>query len=213
VLPTSSTFRLVLRQNITWFIIKIGRKEYRFTFFWWEIFCVYSRNLRMSWQHWFFSLIAHVQMAHTVLYRVGSSLTPTSCATGTVNVESSRPWNIVRNSVLNPDLHWIRIRWAPGSAFAMRIRIRNADPEGGKSAPKKEEKLSLKTRFFLYVFSMQSYFRKKFGLKMFNVKRSRWETKISFCLPSANLNQIWPESGSALGPDLHSSKCWIRIHI
>jgi hypothetical protein len=48
-----------------------------------------------------------------------------------------------KGSVSNPDSHLIRIRWSPGSGAAFRNA--DPDPEGAKSAPKKE-KLSKKNR-------------------------------------------------------------------
>jgi hypothetical protein len=48
------------------------------------------------------------------------------------------------DSVPNPDPnpHWIRIQWAPGSGSTLRMRIRI---QKGKNPLKKEEKFSLKT--------------------------------------------------------------------
>jgi hypothetical protein len=62
------------------------------------------------------------------------------------------------------------------------IRIRNAnadpDPEGGNQ-PKKEEKLSLKTRKIIkistgtgYLFSMQSYFRQRTWSKIVQCEKN-----------------------------------------
>jgi hypothetical protein len=54
---------------------------------------------------------------------------------------------------------------------------------------------------------MQSYFRERIWSKMFIVRKIKTK-KYSFCLPSENLFQILPESGSgsALDPDRHYSK-------
>jgi hypothetical protein len=57
-------------------------------------------------------------------------------------------WVSVLDPDLNPDPHWIRIRWAPGSGSPLRMRIRIQKWE---NSPEKKEKLNLKTRTFLKI--------------------------------------------------------------